>query len=393
MIKDFRGEAKALDAFDIPMLAYRIAVSEDHLQAFLNVESRSQGFDRSGRPIILNEPHVFYRNLRGTERDRAVAAGLAYPRWGEKSYPKTQDGRYEWLMAAQEINSEAALKSCSWGSTQILGENFAMIGYLTAAAMVRDFMSSEEAHVEGMVNFILATGIADDMRAGRWATVARVYNGPGYKKNRYDTKLAAEYKKLQGIADSGWVSDTKDAEIITLSEADLKTYQRRLGDLGYTEVGWADGKWGVRTRAATLAFRADNGLPLVAGVTEDLMAALMMAPARKVSEERQQTDAQGLREAGSRIISGADKAKAAGGLLVAGGGLTTITQTLDDVTSQIDGLQGVIGQAQEIIESASGIWPVLLIAVGAYVIYQQVAVQRARVDDHKTGKNSFPGGL
>lgn len=392
MIKDFRGEAKPLDKFDIPILAHRIDVTEDHLQAFLNVESRSQGFDRSGRPIILNEPHVLYRNLKGAERERAASQGLAYPKWGTKPYPKSQDARYEWLMKAQKINVEAALKACSWGSTQILGENFSMVGYASAEGMVRAFMDDEENHVEAMVNYILATGIADDMKAERWETVARIYNGPGYKKNGYHTKMAAEFAKLRGQADVDWKPDAAEEPAMELTPTILKPVQRRLGELGYKEVGWADGTWGTKTRAAVLAFRADNGLPLVPQIDESLMAALMLAPARQIGDDRASTTAQDLRKAGSRTISAADKATGVGALVGVGGAITAVTDVLEGAQGQLDGLSGVVGSIDGLLGSMDGLTGWLLLALGAYTIYQQVIIKRSRVEDHQTGKNPYPGG-
>jgi hypothetical protein len=45
-------------------------------------------------------------------------------------------------------------------------------------------------------------GIADDLKAHRWAEVAKRWNGPGYAKNAYDTKLAAAYAKWAKIKDT-----------------------------------------------------------------------------------------------------------------------------------------------------------------------------------------------
>lgn len=390
-VKDFRGAGKALDEFDIPELAYRIDVTEDHLQAFLNVESRSQGFDRAGRPIILNEPHVFYRNLEGNKRKMAVAEGLAYPKWGTKPYPKTADARYEWLAKAIKIDSEAAYKAISMGSTQVLGENYSMVGYNSAQEMFEAFADDEEEHVEAMVKFILATGIADDMKAERWAKVARVYNGPGYAKNQYDVKMAREFAKLRQIADTDWESDEGKVEYMQPSGDELKTIQRRLAELGYTEVGTADGAWGTRTRAAVLAFRADNGLPLVPGITEAMMSALMLAPDRQIGNARAEATADDLRKAGSTTIAAADKGTAVGGLIAAGGALTAATDALEGLQGQLDSLQGLTGLLGGLQDSVAGISPWMVLALGAYMVYQQVLVKRARVDDHRTGKNSFPG--
>lgn len=206
----FKGRAKRLDDIDLPKLGHRIGVGEDELHAFMDVETSGGGFDPQGRPKILFEPHVFYRNLRGAKRDEAVRAGLAYPKWGEKPYGK-QSEQYPKLERARAIDETAALRACSWGLGQILGENHAMVGYESPQAMVLAFMDDEENHLEAIVQFLIKSGIDDDLRAHNWTTVARVYNGPGYAKNAYHTRMEAAFKKWKAIRDTPWSPDTPEA--------------------------------------------------------------------------------------------------------------------------------------------------------------------------------------
>lgn len=387
MFTDFKGAARPLDTFDVAQLAHRIAVSEDHFQAFLNVESRSRGFDREGRPIILNEPHVFYRNLSGAKRDEAVRKGLAYRRWGEKPYPPSQDERYAWLRQACEIDETAALKSCSYGMSQILGENFSMVGYATVAQMVKAFMDDEEEHIEAMMKFILASGIDDDIRAERWEIVARVYNGPGYKKNRYHIKMAQEFAKLRGIPDSGWKPDAPDPRAISITDKDtIKSVQSRLRELGYFEVGKVDGIYGTKLRAGVLGFRADHGLPIIADIDEELLAALMVAQKRPVSESRANTTVADVRREGSRQIDAGDKQQVGGGVLVGGGLLTAAGKALglDEGTSTITGAWEAVKPVYDLIE-ANGLY--IVIALGAFTIWQAYRAKQARVEDEREAKH------
>ena len=383
---DFKGAARPPDSFDVAQLAHRIAVGEDHFQAFLNVESRSRGFGGEGRPLILNEPHVFYRNLRGAERDRAVAAGLAYPRWGEKPYPKSQDGRYEWLKAAMEINEAAALKSCSWGMSQILGENFSMVGFDTIQAMVRAFMNDEEEHVEAMVKFILASGIDDDLRAERWHTVARVYNGPGYEKNHYHAKMANEFRKLRGTPDSGWAPDKADPGRISITDTDtIKSVQRQLRDLGYPEVGKVDGIYGTKLRAGVLAYRADNDLPIVADIDEQFLAALMRGNARPVAESRKNLTVADVRDAGSRQIDSADKSQVGGAVLTVGGVVAAASKALGiDGTGTLTEKWALVEPVVELVKD-NGVY--LAVALGGYIMWQAYRNKQARLNDEQEAKH------
>jgi hypothetical protein len=197
----FKGAARRLDDIDLPKLGARIGVGEDEIHAFLDVETTGHGFDAQGRPVILFEPHVLYRNLSGAKRTAAVNAGLAYAKWGTKPYPKDS---YPRLKAACAIDETAALKSASWGLGQVLGENFKAAGYATVQAMVNDMMADEELQLAASVNFIKFHKLDIALRKHDWATFAKGYNGAGYKKNAYDTKLANAYRKWSRIKDTPW---------------------------------------------------------------------------------------------------------------------------------------------------------------------------------------------
>lgn len=198
----FRGAARRLDDIDLPRIASRIGCGEDEIHAFMDVEAAGLGFDGSGRPKMLFEPHVFYRNLSGANRSQAVEAGLAYKSWRAGNYPTDSYPRLERALA---IDETAALKAASWGLGQILGENHKIAGYATPQAMVRAFMEDEETHLQAIVDFLVANEIGDDLKAHRWAVVARVYNGPSYRQHDYDGRMAAAYAKWARIRDTPWV--------------------------------------------------------------------------------------------------------------------------------------------------------------------------------------------
>jgi len=104
----FHGAAKRLDDIDLPKIGARIGVGEDEIHAFMDVEAAGSGFDNQGRPKMLFEPHVFWRNLSGAKRVAASQKGLAYPKWGEKPYPKDS---YSRLIEAIGIDRTAAINS------------------------------------------------------------------------------------------------------------------------------------------------------------------------------------------------------------------------------------------------------------------------------------------
>ncbi|MCF6112012.1 N-acetylmuramidase domain-containing protein [Mesorhizobium muleiense] len=315
MDKTFKGAAKRIADRDISRIGAMIGVGEDEMHAFMDVEAAGSGFDRHGRPKLLFEPHVFYRNLAGAKRTAAVKAGLAYAKWGAKPYPGDS---YPRLVAAMAIDETAALKSASWGLTQILGENFRAAGFASVQAMVQAFMADEAAHLEAAVRFIRANKLDDELRDHNWAGFSRGYNGPGYKKNRYDSKLAAAFAKWQKIRNTplpprdaprpatkktpsvvaaeklsaelaaGATPITKPAEPAApaVDKETIERVQQQLKVLGYTEVGGVDGKIGTLTATAIRAFRAENGLPEGDGVDDALLLALQKAKPRVLAPAR-----------------------------------------------------------------------------------------------------------
>jgi hypothetical protein len=198
---NFKGKAKRLDDIDLPRLAARIGVGEDEIHAVLDVETNGRGFDAKGRPRMLFEPHVFWRELgKGEGRDVAEKKGLAYPKW-RRDYPNDS---YPRLLSAMSINEEAALRSASWGLGQIMGFNCIPAGYPSAKAMVQDFLDDEDRHLEAMVTFIASKKLDRFLRARDWKGFALGYNGRDFAANGYDRKLAAAFDKWQRIKDTPW---------------------------------------------------------------------------------------------------------------------------------------------------------------------------------------------
>lgn len=203
---DFVGTGTRLADVDLPRMGALIGVGEDEIHALLDVESAGKGFDDKRRLKMLFEPHVFYRELTNPdERQQAERLGLAYAKWGLKPYPSDS---YPTLIAAMRINATAALRSASWGLGQIMGFNHVKAGFEEVESMIHSFKTGEAAQLQAMVLFIKNSGLADHLRRHRWASFARGYNGKGYSKHGYHTKLEAAYKKWSRIKDTPWSSNS-----------------------------------------------------------------------------------------------------------------------------------------------------------------------------------------
>ena len=397
----FKGDAIKIDSLDISRLGHRIGVGEDEIHAFAEVEAASSGFDNQGRPKMLFEPHVFYRNLKGAEREQAVAARLAYSKWRSSGYPRDS---YPRLHDAIKINQTAALKSASWGRLQVLGENFAMCGYSSPEQMVTEMMQDEENHLEAGINYIISAGIDDDLRSlaeltrpttpEDCAPVVRVYNGPGYARHGYHIKFARAHNKWRNIEDTAWVPDVPDNEGPGIENGyKLKQAQIRLRELGYHEVGKPDGKWGTRTRAGVLAFRADRGLPIYAGIDAKFLAALMVSPPRSIDKERNDVTVKDLRKAGSRTITDANQTKQAGVGICGVAAVFGAGGIIEQLSQHVGTLNGLAGYITPAMDWASDNIPLILIILGVFIIWKSGLIQKWRLNDHKEGNHAGPTTL
>lgn len=176
-----------------------LGVDVASIYAIKKVESNGTGFLGQGIPKILFERHIFNRELskaRGTvfaAHIRATHPEICNTKTGGYKGGHAEHGRLE---AAKRIDLDCALKSASWGAFQIMGFNYAACGYLTVNEFVADMHEGEDKHLLALCQFIKANkAMHAALKAKDWATFAKLYNGPAYAKNHYDTKLAAAYKE------------------------------------------------------------------------------------------------------------------------------------------------------------------------------------------------------
>jgi hypothetical protein len=181
------------------------------LLAVVEVESNGQPFELDNRtPRFLFERHVFYRELKKrapNKLKRAVDLGLAIPKWNRSVQYRDQGtsrGRLALLEKARSVDAECANRSCSWGVGQTMGFLAEEHGYESATKMVSAMITGGvTAQIECMVTEIKNKKLLDKINKRDWAGFARVYNGPGYAANQYDTRMATAFvrwkNKLEAV--------------------------------------------------------------------------------------------------------------------------------------------------------------------------------------------------
>lgn len=197
-----------LSEADLQHAADRLGIPLAAIKAINTVESRGAGFITDELPVILYERHVAYRLLGESGLDIAEADALAarYPNLINPARGGYAGGPAEWSRLTQAkriIPPSIAYAACSWGQYQIMGYHWQRLGYASIDAFVTAMKSGESAHLDAFVRYIEADlALHKAIKAKKWADVARLYNGPAYKENLYDIKLARAYDRYAAIAEA-----------------------------------------------------------------------------------------------------------------------------------------------------------------------------------------------
>ena len=183
---------------DFERAARELNVEVAAIKAVAEVEASGLGFLPDGRPAILYEAHIFHRATGGKHANAVDSRGkkLSSAKWDRTLYGATGDWQHKRYEAARALDADAANKACSWGTFQILGENYKACGFDSSQAFVDAMWGGEAAHLDAFVAFIKANKLDGALRAKNWAAFARGYNGPGYAQNAYDKKMAAAYARF-----------------------------------------------------------------------------------------------------------------------------------------------------------------------------------------------------
>lgn len=165
-------------------------------------------FDKQSRPTILFERHIFGRitNQKFSEDNCDISAskeylpGSARDKGGKRYDDGNHYGLFSWqykkLAKAYRLDPDAALMACSWGKFQIMGANYKACGFKDVRSFVEGMCVSEVEHLKAVVKFAINAGLRPALNQRKWTSIAAAYNGPGYKRNSYDTQLIVIYERL-----------------------------------------------------------------------------------------------------------------------------------------------------------------------------------------------------
>ena len=184
-------------------LAIRLGLEPALLKAVQLVEAAGRdGFLADGRPQILFEGHIMYKEVHKKFPDRDLTylckrySTIFFPKWVKSKYLGGVH-EYKRLELAKEIDEECALKSASWGMFQICWFNHNLCECKDVFEFVHKMSESHANQLELMYYLMKNSGCLSNLKEKDWAGFARKYNGPGYAQNAYDQKLRNAYENFK----------------------------------------------------------------------------------------------------------------------------------------------------------------------------------------------------
>lgn len=200
-LRNGKRPAHLLSDADMHSAALQLDVPVSSIRAINAVESRGEGFLENGRAVILFERHKMYQFLKEAGLN-ADALAEKYPNLVHPTRGGYSGGTAEWLRfdMAMQIHAESAIKATSWGLFQVMGMHWQALGYESAEHMKQAMGESEGQQLDAFVRFVKSEeALLKAVKAKKWAEVARLYNGPAYKDNLYDVKLARAAEKFEAM--------------------------------------------------------------------------------------------------------------------------------------------------------------------------------------------------
>lgn len=260
MSHQFGGTAWALSHQGLTNVASDLGISAAEIWTVLAVETAGYGYLPDRRPRILYERHFFHRLTKGKFSGDADNHDISHSQPG--GYGAGGAPQYQRLHRAIALHRSAALRSASWGLGQVMGDHYAVVGFLSEEYMVEAMSRSEDEQLTAMGRFIASKKtLHHALQTHDWETVAKLYNGPNYKINKYDVQLEAQYKKYSGSK---------------LPDLDIRATQLYLTYLGF-KPGAIDGIVGRATLAAWAEFQKRSGLAIGRAIDKDAVAQLRAA--------------------------------------------------------------------------------------------------------------------
>jgi len=170
------------------------------LKAIMELESEGQGFNKNGTVKIKFHSHVFYQLLKDAGLDaKSLMKGnkKILQKKSSNKYTKGRKSNYKRLKKAMKINKSAALKACSYGLFQLMGNSHKEAGFKSIKAFAKAHKSSEKAQVKAFFKAAKSQNALKDLQDKDWEGFTRKFVTSEFTPKVYAIKLAKAYKKAK----------------------------------------------------------------------------------------------------------------------------------------------------------------------------------------------------
>jgi hypothetical protein len=205
-------------------MATQLGVEVAAIKAIVQQESQGHPFLENGLPPILYERRHFYdlavaKQAEAEKQTNDTVKGgkkppkkkgpppNPYPVYPDLCFKGADDygpdglHQYEKLVRAAALDFEIALKACSWGGFQILGEYYSGCDCATVFEFVNKFMSGTDGQAKIFVAFMknMKAGAVAGLKSHDWGKVAAGYNGSSWQTHNpdYASNLSKFYDEFK----------------------------------------------------------------------------------------------------------------------------------------------------------------------------------------------------
>jgi hypothetical protein len=199
----YQETGRAITEVDYDNAANDLGIEKELMKAIGKKETKSKSFYKAKQAIILFERHKMYSHLKTADYSDEQLSNLQKEN-SDIIHPKkstnygTTEEQYTKLEIAKSINYDAAIKSCSWGKFQIMGETYDFL-FSSLKELENSMNLCEMQQFQYFISFLQKkSGMLQSLKDKNWEGIASAYNGKNWKNDNptYATDIEKYYNEF-----------------------------------------------------------------------------------------------------------------------------------------------------------------------------------------------------
>ena len=201
----FELRAKAITDTELKQISNQLGdvSGTARIRAVAEIESAGSGWFNTGHVKILYERHKFW--IYNDDSSAPKSTFFNYPDSGNYTTDANKNDindSWEKLLRACEYDPMGAFMSVSMGKFQVMGFHYKDMGFENPWDMLLSLVANEVNHYNLLVKYVLINNLKGaflkiDGKSENCVAFAKGYNGKGYAKYSYHSKIATAYSKYK----------------------------------------------------------------------------------------------------------------------------------------------------------------------------------------------------